>query len=139
MMNFDICIFKIKIGHFNGFLGIVIITIRRQECWQIKKKWKLWLIRTHFRLLSFNSILDYRETDEFLHQCILFLQNMILKRQHDSFHSKIDKFSVVFGSSLHEFQIYSLKNLLHHIKKWSYDPENTKELFFCFILGLNIC
>lgn len=26
IMNFDICIFKINIGYFNGLLGIVIIT-----------------------------------------------------------------------------------------------------------------
>ena len=55
MMNFDICIFKINMGYFNGLLGIVIITIRRLELMLANKKMEnyVWFVRISdcFRLI----------------------------------------------------------------------------------------
>ena len=69
--------------------------------------------------------------------------------QHDPFHTKIDKFWFVFKKSYWLWVFsrriwnvlwmrFSLKNFLHHLKKWRDDPEITKKLFFCFIFGLKI-
>ena len=117
-----------------------------------KTDWKIIDDSDQFsNVISLIVFLITRKWVNFYFSAFCFFRIWFWTWQHDPFHTKIDKLaSFVFSKSccLWVFSpriwnvfwmCFSLKNLLHHLKKWRDDPEITKKLFFCLILGLKIC
>ena len=124
----------------------------RQECWQIKKTEKLWLIELDSYSFS-NAIhlIVFWMIGKWVNlyfNAFCFFRIWFWKGQHDLFHTRLTNLAlflknlVFSGSPLHEiwsvsWMRFSLTNLLHF--KWRDDPEITKMLCFGFIFGLKIC
>ena len=102
-----------------------------------------WFVRI-FECYSFTSILDYRKMSKFYFSAFCSFRIWFWIEQHDTFRTKIDKIAFVFEESccLRVFSpgdlkfildAFSLKNLLHHIRKW-----RAKKIIYLFIFWLKM-
>ena len=99
-----------------------------------KKEWKI-IVNSYscsnaIRLIVF--LITGKWVNSYFYAFCLF-RIWFWKRQHDQFHTKIDKFSF-FSPRI--WSVLWMRFSLHRFKKWGDDPEITKKLYFSFIFGV---